>query len=101
MIWLANSDMEGSSSHNSMERGRGVLRFAHTQINGADQIGPLFSTPIHTRSVDVQTPTVSHSCAVSDDYVQLSDLNSVPMNLINNIVKQLGTSIGQNIVNCL
>ncbi len=93
--------MDGSSSHNSMERGRGVLRFAHTQINGADQIGPLFSTPIHTRIVDVQTPTVSHSCAVSDDYVQLSDLNSVPVNIINNIVKQLGTSIGQNIVNCL
>ncbi len=93
--------MEGSNSHNSVGRGRGVLRFAHTQINGADQIGPLFSTPIHTRSVDVQTPTVSQSCAVSDDSVQFSDLNSVPVNLINNIVKQIGTSIGQNIVNCL
>ncbi len=93
--------MEGSNSHNSAVRGRGVLRFAHTQINGTDQIGPVFSTPIHTRSVDVQTPTVSQSCAVSDDSVQFSDLNSVPVNLINNIVKQICTSIGQNIVNCL
>ncbi|XP_026082956.1 uncharacterized protein LOC113058911 [Carassius auratus] len=94
--------MDGFNSQNGMGRGRGVLRFVHAhQIGGADKIGPLFSTPIHTRSVDVQTPIVSQSSAISDDSVQLSDLNAVPLNLINDIVKQIGSSIGQNIVTCL
>lgn len=86
----------------NMGRGRGVLRFiqAH-QAGGADRISPLSSTPIHTRHDNVPTSTVSQSCAVSDDSVQFSDLNAVPVNLINDIVKQIGSSTGQSIITCL
>lgn len=94
--------MESFNGQMNMGRGRGVLRFiqAH-QTGGADKISPFSSTPIHIRHDKVQTSTVSQSCAVSDDSVHFSDLNAVPVNLIHDIVKQIGSSIGQNIITCL
>jgi len=94
--------MESSYGQMNMGRGRGVLRFIQShQTRGTDKISPLSSTPIHTRHVNVPTSTVSQSCAVSDDFVQFFDLNAVPVNLITDIVKQIGSSIGQNIITCL